>query len=190
MTLRREKIPRSRMRERRFIYNALNGLKITDITDTQIDQIKENTFAQGGVLVNEYDAIEQVSRLGGQTSSSGYLLGTLTATDQQYGLDSPATLVNFPTSPRANYKLEKMGINGTFLDVTASYRIRLVAEIDSSEVPILAETFAVKSATDDVSFDLGVVVPEGTTVTCTITSDKVPSTTPGLDVGLIYGRVR
>ncbi len=88
------------MRERRFIYNALNGLKLTDVTDTQIDQIKENTYAQGGVLVNEYDAIEQVSRLGGQTSSSGFLLGTLIATDGSISLDSAQNLITTPATPR------------------------------------------------------------------------------------------
>ena len=188
MTLRREKIPRSRMRERRFIYSALNGLKITDITFTQIDQIKENTYAQGGVLVNEYDAIEQVSRLGGQTSSSGYLLGTLVASDGSISLDSAQNLVMTPNTPRANYKIERIGLIASSLDTTATFKIVLYSEIDSAEVPLFSEVFSPRGTSDAWSFNVGVTIPEGSVLDVKITSDKAG--TPTMNIGVLYGRVR
>ena len=188
MTLRSEKIPRSRMKERRFIYNALNGLKITEITDTQIDQIKQNTFAQGGVLVNEYDAIEQVSRLGGQTSSSGYLLGTLVGSDGSISLDSQQNLVTTPNTPRANYKIERVGLIGSSLDATGTFKIILYSEIDSAEVPLFSEVFTPVATSDAWSFNVGVTVPEGSTIDVKIVCDKTH--TPSLNIGVLYGRVR
>lgn len=190
MTLRSEKIPRSRMRERRFIYNALNGLTLDQVTAAQIDQIKGNTHAQGGVIVDEYDAIEQVSRLGGQSSSSGYLLGTLTVAEKLISLDTPTSLVNFPDTPRANYKLEKIGVIGSNLSLGADYKITIIAEVHSAEVPILSAIFNSKFATSDsFSFDLNVTLPQGTDdVLAKIVSDTTH--TPSLSIGMLYGRVR
>ena len=188
MTLRSEKIPRSRMRERRFIYKALNGLKLDEVTAAQVDQIKENTYAQGGVLVNEYDAIEQVSRLGGQTSSSGYLLGTLVATDSSISLDTNQNLVTTPNTPRANYKIERVGLIGSSLDTSANYKIILYSEIDSAEVPLFSQEFTAFTSSDAWSFNVGVTVPEGSVIDVKIIADK--TFTPTLNVGVLYGRVR
>lgn len=188
MTLRNEKIPRSRMRERRFIYNALNGLTLNEVTAGQIDQIKANTHAQGGVIVDEYDAIEQVSRLGGQTSSSGYLLGTLIGSDNSITLDSLQNLVTTPTTPRANYKIERIGLIGSSLDATATFKIVLYSEIDSAEVPLFSEVFSPRGTSDAWSFNVGVTVPENAVLDVKITSDKTHS--PSLNIGVLYGRVR
>lgn len=188
MTLRSEKIPRSRMKERRFIYKALNGLKITEVTDVQIDQIKEAVYAQGGVITNEYDAIEQVSRLSGQNSSSGYLLGTLLANDASISLDSAQNLITTPTTPRANYKLERVGLIGSSLDATGTFKIVLYSEIDSAEVPLFSEVFTPVGTSDAWSFDIDVTVPEAAVIDVKIVCDKTHS--PSLNIGLLYGRVR
>ena len=188
MTLRSEKIPRSRMRERRFIYQALNGLKITDVTDTQIDRIKAKVYAQGGVITNEYDAIEQVARLSGQNSSSGYLLGTLLATDGSISLDSAQNLITIANSPRANYKIERVGLIGSSLDATGTFKIVLYSEIDGAEVPLFSEVFTPVGSSDAWSFDVDVTVPEGSVIDVKIVCDKAHS--PSLNIGVLYGRTR
>jgi hypothetical protein len=179
---------KARVRQR--AYNDLRSKTVVQVTDTDIDALKSGLFAQGGRNESEYAALEKIEHMSGQSSSSGYLLGTLTAVDKSISLDTDTNLVFFPDSPRANYKLEKVGIIGTSLSLGAGHKIRIIAEIGSAEVPLLSAEFGTKySTSDSFAFDLNVTVPQGTSsIYANIVSDI--TYTPSLSIGLLYGRVR
>ncbi len=179
---------RARVRQR--AYNDLRSKTVVEVTDTDIDALKSGLFAQGGRNESEYAALEKIEHMSGQSSSSGYLLGTLTAVDKSISLETDTQLVYFPDTPRANYKLEKVGIRGTNLMLGAQHKIIIIAEVASAEVPLLSEEFATKySTSDSFAFDLNVTLPQGTdSVYAHIFSDT--TYTPSLSIGLLYGRVR
>lgn len=179
---------RARVRQR--AYNDLRSKTVVQVTDTDIDALKSGLFAQGGRNESEYAALEKIERMSGQSSSSGYLLGTLTAEDGQFVPDFPKRLIQFPSTPRANYKIEKLGLIGSFIDTTATYRISLTVELDGKDVVILAEDFTSNYASNNFSFDLNVVLPQGADVECKIVASTSPGTVPVFDAGIIYGRVR
>lgn len=163
---------------------------MTELTVEDFDKLRGSIHANGGRLTRDYEDIQLMSAVSGTRSTSGYILGTLRATDKSLSLDSPAELLVLADDPRANYELERIGIIGTSLDLTAEYRIIVDSEIGSSEVPLLAESFTPSAAADNFSFELNVVVPQGSIISCKITSSKTPGTPPGLSVGLLYGRIR
>jgi len=177
---------RARVRQR--AYNDLRSKTVVEVTDTDIDSLKSGLFAQGGRNVSEYVALDQIERMSGQSSSSGFLLGTLKATDGSIGLDSQQNILTTPATPRANYKIEKIGLVASSLDTSANYRLLLLSELQGAEVPLYTETFTPFAATDQFSFSPSVTIPEGTTVDVKIISDKTG--TPSLSVGILYGRVR
>ena len=177
---------KARVRQR--AYNDLRSKTVVQVTDTDIDSLKSGLFAQGGRNVSEYVALKQIEELSGQSSSSGFLLGTLKATDGLIGLDSQTNVLTTAATPRANYKIEKIGIIGTSLDTTGTYKIVVTSEITSSEVPLYTDTFSPIGASDSFSFSPNVTIPENSVIDVLITCDKTH--TPSLNLGILYGRVR
>ena len=177
---------KARVRSR--AYNDLRSKTVVQVTDSDIDTLKRGLFAQGGRNVSEYDALEKIERISGQSSSSGFLLGTLVGSDGTIGLDSQQNLVTFSSNPRANYKIEKLGLIGNSLDTTGNFKIVLFSEIGGAEVPLFSEQFTATASSDAFSFSPNVTVPQSTVVDVKITCDKTH--TPDLNVGILYGRVR
>ena len=177
---------KARVRQRTF--NDLRSKTVVQVTDSDIDTLKRGLFAQGGRNESEYTALETIERIAGQSSSSGFLLGTLTASDTSIALDSQTNLVTFPGQTRANYKIEKLGLIGTLLDTTGNFRIVLLSEIGGAEVPLYSETFTPFASSDEFSFSPNVTVPQGTVVDVKIVCDKTHA--PSLSIGILYGRVR
>jgi len=177
---------KARVRSR--AYNDLRSKTVVQVTDTDIDSLKSGLFAQGGRNVTEYDALEKIERISGQSSSSGFLLGTLVGSDGSIALDNQQNLVTFSSNPRANYKIEKIGLIGSSMDTTGIFKIVIFSEITSAEVPLFSEVFTPTATSDAFSFSPNVTVPEGTVVDVKITCDKTH--TPTLNVGILYGRVR
>ncbi len=169
-------------------YNDLRSKTVVQVTDSDIDSLKSSLFAQGGRNVSEYVAIDQIEKLSGQSSASGFLLGTLTATDESISLDNQINILTTPDLPRANYKIEKLGLIGTSLDTTGTFKIVLAGEIQNAEIPLYSETFTPQAASDSFSFSPAVTIPEGSVIDVKITCDKTH--TPSLNIGILYGRVR
>jgi hypothetical protein len=177
---------KARVRQR--AYNDLRSKTVVQVTDTDIDALKSGLFAQGGRNESEYAALEKIEHMSGQSSSSGFLLGTLTATDGSIGLDSTQNILTTSSLPRANYKIEKIGLIGSSLDATGTFKIVLFSEIQSSEVPLFSEVFTPLGTSDAWSFSPNVTIPEGSVVDVRIVCDKTHS--PSLNIGILYGRVR
>jgi hypothetical protein len=177
---------KARVRQR--AYNDLRSKTVVQVTDTDIDALKSGLFAQGGRNESEYAALEKIEHMSGQSSASGFLLGTLTATDGSIGLDSTQNILTTRTLPRANYKIEKIGLIGSSLDATGTFKIVLFSEIQSAEVPLFSEVFTPFGTSDAWSFSPNVTIPEGSVVDVRIVCDKTHS--PSLSIGILYGRVR
>jgi hypothetical protein len=177
---------KSRVRSR--AYNDLRSKTVVQVTDTDIDSLKRDLYAQGGRNESEYLALEKIEHLSGQSSASGFLLGTLTAIDGSIALDNTTNILTTPALPRANYKIEKIGLIGSSLDITGTFKIVLFSELQSAEVPLYSEVFTPVAASDAWSFSPAVTIPENTVVDVRIVCDKTH--TPSLSIGILYGRVR
>ncbi len=88
----------------------------------------------------------------------------------------------------ANEKIEKIGLIGSALDATETFKIELFSEIQSSEVPLFSQVFTPVGTSDACSFSPNVTIPEGSVVDVKIVCDKTHS--PSLNIGILYGRVR
>ena len=111
-----------------------------------------------------------------------------TQPDNTISLDNQQNILTTSDLPRANYKIEKIGLIGSSLNTSATFKITILSEIQSAEVPLFSETFQPFGTSDAWSFSPNVTIPQGSVIDVKIVCDKTH--TPSLSIGILYGRVR